>query len=54
MMSKEEFVKRLVEDTRQKKRKKREIEIMINGYIHDEKLKNYNRALIYRRGRMCR
>ena len=51
MMSKDEFVKRLVEDTRQKKR---EIEIMINGYIHDEKLKNYNRALRYRRGRMCR
>lgn len=54
MMQKDEFVKRLVEDTGKKKQKKREIEIMINGYIHDEKLKNYNRALIYRRGRMCR
>lgn len=54
MMSKDEFVKRLVEDTRKKKQKKRDIEIMINGYIHDEKLKNYNRALRYRRGRMCR
>ena len=54
MMAKDEFVKKLMEDTKKKKQKKKDTETIIKGYIYDEKLKNYNRALRYRRGRMCR
>jgi uncharacterized protein (UPF0335 family) len=51
MVSRSEFVKK-VQKAIVKAKKKKQAEIM--SYTRDAKLKNYNRALKYRRGRMVK